>query len=146
MKEKTHILLGKYRISDLPPKKKGDIIITIKLKVDEGGILSLEAYCNEKGVAPISRSIKTKEALNDEEKKEVFERIKAMNERKDLIDQYNTFLNKFCKAISEAEAKGKDVESYKSYYDTIKLSMPDNKGLTEVIEQIDKKIKEINKL
>ena len=79
MAENTHILLGKYRISDLPPREQGDIIITIKLSVDEGGILSLEAYCNETGVAQISKSIKTKEILDDEEKRAVFERIKALN-------------------------------------------------------------------
>ena len=147
MKRKSHILLGKYTVSDLPPKKIGEIKIKIKLKVDEGGILLLEACCNEDGITPISKKIETKEVLDDDEKKAIFDEIKEVNTRNDLIDQYNNFLNNLSKAIFDAQSRGKNVRSYENYYNSIKDDkLLCNEAIINIIQEIEEKINKIKAL
>ena len=144
---RKHIFLGKYTIEGLPKKPAGELVITIKLSVDEGGILSLSALCKENGVVPISTTIKTEDILNDKEKKDAFDELKAINERKDLTKQYENLLNEFSNAISNASAKGKDVKEFEDSFNEIKDDKFKNTDeIKEAIKEIEGKIKKINGL
>ena len=91
--------------------------------------------------------IETKEVLDNDEKEAIFEEIKKVNERNDLLDQYNIFLNNLSKAILDAQRRGKNVKSYESYYNSIKDDkLLCNEAIIKLIQEIKEKINKIKAL
>ena len=147
MEEKTHILLGKYTFSDLPPEPFEDIIITIELSVSFEGVLSVKAQCNVIGIDPIEETISTDEVLDNKANRASFERIKETKKRKDLLGQFNDYCNKLSRAILDAEDSEEDVDEFKQFYKSIKdadrLSSDDIIKATMRIDETIKKIEDL---
>ena len=137
----SHLRLGKFKLSGLPPRRSRDVIITVTLSVDEGGILKVTAKCNEPGVSPINLVVHTDEIYKDGEMEEAIREIEEINDRKELSLQYDKVLVDLGKAISDARNRGMSVTVYEKFYNNLASSKPATKeALTTAIENIKKTI------
>jgi molecular chaperone DnaK len=78
---RSHISLGKFNLIGLPPKPAGQVIISVTMSVDESGILSVEAICEDAGIEK-KLEINVTEVLSSDEMKEAIQLQQEMLKKK----------------------------------------------------------------
>ena len=147
--ERTHIEIGKFTLSDLPRKPKGQVLITVKMRVDETGIINVSAQCQE-DESSIHKEcrIDTKEVFNDSKIKEAIKIQQEIFDTKTKRNEYLELLNDFQSAIAKYKTKHGAAEAkvWEQNYKNLSDNIPSNKvGIEKAIDNLRKTIESITK-
>ena len=139
--ERTHVKIGKYTFSGLPPRPKGQVLINVTLSVDEKGILNVDATCTEAGSSNhIACTIDTTKIFDDKEKHDMILRQQEIFDNKVKIEKYRELLNDLQSAIAQFKSKHPDktveANSWETQYKAFSGNIPKPAQIDEKIKQL----------
>ena len=124
---KTHMLIDTIRLTNLPSKERGEVLINITMSIDENYNLKVTATCNgsSEGTSSIEKNVR--EFLKPEPMKEFIEKLQKQRESAEksrLLQQYNALLNKLYEIISIIKREGKNTGQWEAVYANFSENKP----------------------
>ena len=145
--KRTHIKIDRFTLTNLPLKPKGQVMIKVTMRVDETGILDIDAQCTEDEHIYKKCQIDTNKVFTNDKlteairiQQEIFDYNAKRNEYRDLLD-------KFQKAIARFRAKyGKsETKSWEQALENFTDNVPTNIGeIIQAINHLETAIQDIN--
>jgi heat shock protein 5 len=144
---RSHINLGKFKLTGLPRAKAGEIVMRVKMTVDVSGVLHVTADCKDSAEKEKTLDINFKEILSSDEMKAAIKEQNDISERKELQLEYNKLLSKLYDEISRIRGEGKDTRGWDQQYKNFSSNVSKTKeGLQSVIDMLKKTIEKVKTL
>jgi molecular chaperone DnaK (HSP70) len=143
--ENSHILIGKFKLTGIPRKKKGEVTIKVRLFADKNGIIKVSATCETNGVSK-ELEINYNKLIGSDEFAEYRKMQDEFMENKEILMKCDELLNKMEKNINKLQRKGKDVSAWKAFHKNYSSNRPSRTDLIhEYYEHILQSLKKLEK-